>query len=1652
MKISPLVRLSRVDRGCAVAVIALVVLLYSAANSPAQTAVYWDPNGTTAGSGNVGGTWDQNTTAFWTANSAGTATTATWQAVSTGSKNATFSAGSDATSTFTVNVSGTITGVGGIAFKEGTVTLSGGTLTLGANSTINTNANNAAITSVITDGVSTFALTKTGAGTLVLGGVNTYGGTTTISAGTLQLGVNNAIPSASAINLGTSGVTLDMNGKTDTVGSIAGVTGSTISLGGGTLATSGSTSTTFAGAITGGGSVTKAGIGTLTLSGTNSAFTGTLAASAGAITLASSTARGTGIWTFANSSALNATVADSLSAAVTSGTTFNNSAQLNASASGAISGGTQFFNTSADLNASKLGAVIGGTQTFIGTSSLQATGTTSTTGTPAGVITGGTQNFSVSAVLSANVAKSIAGGIQNFTSTVAADASPAPAELDANHSGAIVGGAQNFSGTSSLQVGAIGAGSSAGVITGGTQTFTDTTQLLAKNSYAISGGSQNFSGAAVLTASSANVITGGNQTFTADTIKNGSTPFTFTVAAFTALDDTTVGVILDSTAHLVVDRVSTSPTLTGGVQEFHGYSSLQANNDGAVATGSTQNFFDNSHLRASKVGSLIGGTQNFYGSSFLWAKTSDGTTSAVTGGVQNFYDAASLVVGSTGALSSNAIALTFNGASNKPGQSVAGSPGGTLSLNGFASTVGSINSTVLGAGLIQNGFGTPTTLTVGNANSTTFSGVIQNGGAGALALTKVGASTLTLSGTNTYTGATTISAGTLALGNSLALQGSTLTAPASGGLSFGTLTYAKLGGLTGSNNLALTNSSAAAVALSVGANDSSTTYSGVLSSTGSLTKVGAGVLTLSGANTYSGATTINGGVLAVGVDNALPSNSEIALSTSGVVLDLAGHLDTVKSLAGVTGSQVLLGAGTLTVSGSPSTMFGGEITGNGGSLVKSGGGMLSLSGANTYTGTTTITGGTLQIMGLALQNSTLDYNNQGGILLFGIIPAATFGGLSGAQNLALADASASPLALTVGNNNANTTYSGSLSGGGSLTKTGTGTLTLSGANTYNGGTTINAGTLALSSPGSLAIGGDVTVNNPGTFQVGNNLEIRRLMGNGTVSLGSSKTLTVNLPDPNTDPTHGTSTFAGTLTGGGSLTLTGGGGTLTLSSASPGYAGAITVSSGTLFVANAGALGATTAGTTVSGPGTLVLNNVAIGAEPVTLTGSGAGGHGALVGTGNASLAGPVTLAGTSLIGTPDPSDSLTVSGAISETGGVRGLIKVGTGTLTLTGAGSNFSGPTAVNAGTLVIGGVNALPTSTQLALALASTIRISADQTIAGFYGFGSAGSTLLLDASRTLTVAMPVANTFTTFAGNVNGSGTFAVSGAAGGGDIVNLTGTVAGTVTKNVLNSNVTLVTGSDPFTINAPLSFVLGSSQTLNNVISGAGGLLVTNGAATTLTAANLFTGPTSVGVGGKLIVNNTTGSATGTGTVGVTNGGIFGGAGFISGQLAIGSGGTVSPGNSPGTLTVGSATFGAGGNFTFEINSTTGTPGTNWDLLTISDTLLVIATNTNPFVINLVSLDNSGAPAALTNFSSATAYQWKFVTASGGITFTEPTSPTVFNFNASQFQNSLGVGHFFVSQTGNDLFLNFTPIPEPSTWTLLVAGLGTLAFVALRRRR
>jgi autotransporter-associated beta strand protein len=162
----------------------------------------------------------------------------------------------------------------------------------------------------------------------------------------------------------------------------------------------------------------------------------------------------------------------------------------------------------------------------------------------------------------------------------------------------------------------------------------------------------------------------------------------------------------------------------------------------------------------------------------------------------------------------------------------------------------------------------------GHTAGSSISGTISQSG-GSFGLAKVGGGRITLAGTNTYSGVTTISAGNLVLANTLAVTNSTVDLEVDQGLGFATASNFLIGGLSGglsgAAGFSLTNLSGGAVTLSVGNNNSSSAFSGAIAGPGSLVKTGTGTLVLSGANTYTGGTFVNGGTLRFPTATNLPS-------------------------------------------------------------------------------------------------------------------------------------------------------------------------------------------------------------------------------------------------------------------------------------------------------------------------------------------------------------------------------------------------------------------------------------------------------------------------------------------------------------------------------------------------------------------------------------------------------------------------------------------------------------------------------------------------------------------------------------------------------------------------------------------------------------
>ncbi|ODK07928.1 AIDA autotransporter-like protein ShdA [Salmonella enterica subsp. enterica serovar Kentucky] len=545
----------------------------------------------------------------------------------------------------------------------------------------------------------------------------------------------------------------------------------------------------------------------------------------------------------------------------------------------------------------------------------------------------------------------------------------------------------------------------------------------------------------------------------------------------------------------------------------------------------------------------------------------------------------------------------------------------------------------------------------------------------------------------------------------------------------------------------------------------------------SLIKQGAGTLILNAENTYTGGTTISGGTLvATNVD---------ALGSGDVTDDATLELNT---------------GGT----------FDNAIGGSG-NVVKSGADTLTLSGSNSYTGGTTISGGTLVASnvealgtGDVTNNATLELNTGGDFI-----------------------------------NN--------IGGTGRVEKSGDDTLTLSGSNTYTGGTLINGGTLVASNVEALGTG-DVTDNATLALNTGGTFD-NAISGSGQVVKSGDETLTLS----------GTNS----------------------------YTGGTTISGGTLVATNVEALGSgdvtddatlelNTGGTfdnAISGSGQVVKS----GDKMLTLSGANSYSGGTLISDGT------LVASNVEALGTGDVTNNATLA---LNTGGdftnyISGsgqVVKSGDDTLTLSGANS-YTGGTTISGGTLVATNVDALGTGD---VTNSSTLELNTggtfDNAISGSGQVVKSGDeTLTLSGSNTYTGGTLISggtlvatnvdalgtgdvtdnatlelNTGGTFDNVISGSGQVVKSGD----DTLTLSG--ANSYTGGTLISGGTLVAtsvealGSGDVTDNAVLE--LNTGGTFDNAISGSGQVVKSGDKTLTLSGANSYTGGTTIS-GGTLVASN-----------------------------------------------------------------------------------------------------------------------------------------------------------------------------------------------------
>ena len=437
--------------------------------------------------------------------------------------------------------------------------------------------------------------------------------------------------------------------------------------------------------------------------------------------------------------------------------------------------------------------------------------------------------------------------------------------------------------------------------------------------------------------------------------------------------------------------------------------------------------------------------------------------------------------------------------------------GGTLMIDKEASLGQTSGGLTINAGTLEvvTGFSTGRNIVLGDAASgitvdpsqtyTITTAVTGTGG-----LTKGGTGTLSLSGANldTFTGTTTVNAGTLILAKTAGSAGNNYGGAIRGDIVINSGATVQLGNhsqIDDTKNIWVNGGTLNLLTWTDGTGTGGIQFTG-----GSMIASSTGVFRLGGTlttNASSTTATISGGQLWLNLASGADFNIASGSTPSGIDLLIS---NTVAN-----------------------GLFGT-------SMIKDGAGTMELSGANTYTGSTTVNAGVLNIqnstaLGTGASGTTVNtgaaLQMQGGIAVTSEALTLNGGGISndgalrnisgnnswgGTITLASVSTIASDsgtLTLSGGLTNGgfgltdtgagNIVQSGAITGGGGLTKTGAGTVTLSGANTYTGATAVNAGTLFVN--GSTVAASTFTVTNVGSTLGGNGT----IGGSVNVGLGAN---------------------------------------------------------------------------------------------------------------------------------------------------------------------------------------------------------------------------------------------------------------------------------------------------------------------------------------------------------------------------------------------------------------------------------------------------------------------------------------------------------------------------------------------------------------------
>lgn len=645
-----------------------------------------------------------------------------------------------------------------------------------------------------------------------------------------------------------------------------------------------------------------------------------------------------------------------------------------------------------------------------------------------------------------------------------------------------------------------------------------------------------------------------------------------------------------------------------------------------------------------------------------------------------------------------------------------------------------------------------------------------------------------------------------------------------------------------------------------------------------------------------------------------------------------------------------------------------------------------------------------------------------------------------------------------------------------------------------GGSVAAAATFATTTVGNITVNTDTTVTTAGTLTF--------KTGGSTVDVAAGKTLTW--------ATQNWTTAAAqiiTKSGTGTWNIGAQGNALAAGSS-------FTLGAGTVIVGGNNSFGGTSSALNING-GTIQSSGTrAYANSAVTI-----GGNFENSGTGNATWSGTVALgSATRTI------NNATTSGSRSYTGVISGA--AGTGlTFTGTGAGQTYIGNTANTfSGPITITGSEVIFNDNG-AMGATTSITIDGGRLTIGTTSSGSAITTGTIASNRNIfvgstagtSISIGGATGVTTYNGVIaNKSGSTGLLAKQGSGALV-LGGVSTYSGDTAINNGILRLTTGNDrlptgtvvslgqaassnlgAFDLNgrnqqiAGLASTTGNNSSANkntvtsataatldiNVAEGTtrsygAGTTQNSGAITGLLAltksglgtqvlgdANTYSGTTTVNAG-TLVVN---GSLLNSGSVVVNQNGFLGGSGSV-GALTVATGGTLTPGNSPGLLTAASATFQSGSNLNWEIFNAVGTAGVEWDLLSVTGNLNVAALSSG--AMNLVLKSLSALPdtvGALAGFNSNDNYSWTFARAAsitgatGDLTFGQDVT-SLFSINGTSFNLGTAPTSDWKVMTGTETVggttyqtLNLMAVPEPSAQSLLAFGMAALVAVRSLRKK